>query len=330
MCDLKRTLDVGGHCVLEMPSGTGKTVSLLSLIVSFQQFHTERRKLIYCSRTVPEIEKALAELKRLMEYRASEGMGEEDFLGIGLTSRKNLCVHPTISKEKKGKVVDARCRDVTNAAVCERGRNDPGSVELCDWHERLGEREQGELFPKGVWTLDDVKAYGIREGICPYFAVRRMLPYVDVVIYSFHYLLDPKVAEQVSREMDKNSIVVFDEAHNIDNVCIESLSIDLTRPILDSAARSVTALTDKIEEIKRTDASKLQDEYQRLVQGLQEQDEAREDETWLSNPALPADILKEAIPGNIRRAEHFTAFLARFVEYLKVGPLISYRHIGGK
>lgn len=27
------------------------------------------RKLIYCSRTVPEIEKALAELQRLMEYR---------------------------------------------------------------------------------------------------------------------------------------------------------------------------------------------------------------------------------------------------------------------
>lgn len=33
--------------------------------------------------------------------------------------------------------------------------------------------------------------------------------------------------------------------------------------------------------------------------------------------ALPDDILKEAVPGNIRRAEHFTAFLARFVEYLK-------------
>lgn len=28
---------VQGHCVLEMPSGTGKTVSLLSLIVSYQQ-----------------------------------------------------------------------------------------------------------------------------------------------------------------------------------------------------------------------------------------------------------------------------------------------------
>lgn len=40
-------------------------------------------------------------------------------------------------------------------------------------------------------------------------------------------------------------------------------------------------------------------------------------EEFLSNPALPADILKEAVPGNIRRAEHFTGFLRRFVEYLR-------------
>ena len=95
--------------------------------------------------------------------------------------------------------------------------------------------------------------------------------HASVIIYSFHYLLDPKVAEQVSKHMSKDSIVVFDEAHNIgsssplshslqvkradeimerltDNVCIESLSIDLTRPMLDTAARSVETLTAKIEE----------------------------------------------------------------------------------
>ena len=67
--------------------------------------------------------------------------------------------------------------------------------------------------------------------------------------------------------MSKDAIVVFDEAHNIgqssyglrsfvlrslvvltDNVCIESLSIDLNRPMLDSAARSVNSLTEKIAE----------------------------------------------------------------------------------
>lgn len=40
-------------------------------------------------------------------------------------------------------------------------------------------------------------------------------------------------------------------------------------------------------------------------------------DTWLANPALPDDILREAVPGNIRRAEHFVSFLKRLVQYLK-------------
>lgn len=321
MCDLKRTLDATGHCVLEMPSGTGKTVSLLSLIVSYQQFFPVKRKLIYCSRTVPEIEKALAELKRLMGYRISvaetteQRAKEEAFTGLGLTSRKNLCIHPEVSKEKKGKVVDARCRDLTNSAAVNKARAEPGSVEVCSFHENMNEVPYENLLPPGVWTLADVLQHGRDSGTCPYFTIRRSMPFVDVIIYSFHYLLDPKVAEQVSKEMSKDSIVVFDEAHNIDNVCIESLSIDLTRPMLDAAGRSVDKLADKIEEIKKTDASKLQDEYAKLVEGLQEA--ASDEDAFTSNPVLPEDLLTEAIPGNIRKAEHFVAFLKRLVEYLK-------------
>jgi DNA excision repair protein ERCC-2 len=66
------------------------------------KFYPAKRKLIYCSRTVPEIEKALAELKRLMEYRISYAETEEEkekersFTGLGLTSRKNLCIHPEV------------------------------------------------------------------------------------------------------------------------------------------------------------------------------------------------------------------------------------------
>ena len=39
------------------------------------------------------------------------------------------------------------------------------------------------------------------------------MAFVDVIIYSFHYLLDPKVAEQVSKEMTKDAIVVFDDRY---------------------------------------------------------------------------------------------------------------------
>jgi len=88
-----------------------------------------------------------------------------------------------------------------------------------------------------------------------------------------------------------------------------------------------------IYRIKLTDASKLQEEYLKLVEGLQEVEDARAEDAVMANPSrsytrtescsnmivvLPDDLLKEAVPGNIRKAEHFVAFLKRFVEYLKV------------
>ncbi|KAF2835731.1 DNA repair helicase rad15 [Patellaria atrata CBS 101060] len=316
MCDLKRTLDAGGHCVLEMPSGTGKTVSLLSLIVAYQQHHPEKRKLIYCSRTMSEIEKALAELKALMKYRADQLGYEEEFRGLGLTSRKNLCLHPSVKREKSGSIVDARCRSLTAGFVKEKKERGE-DVDVCIYHDNLDLLEPHNLIPTGVWTLDNLLTYGEQHKQCPYFTARRMMPYCNVIIYSYHYLLDPKIAERVSKELSKDCIVVFDEAHNIDNVCIESLSIDLTDDILRKASRGANNLETKITEMKATDAEKLQNEYAKLVEGLREADEARDEEAFMANPALPDDLLKEAVPGNIRRAEHFVAFLKRFIEYLK-------------
>lgn len=68
---------------------------------------------------------------------------------------------------------------------------------------------------------------------------------------------------------------------------------------------------------KATDAQRLRAEYNRLVEGLAQRGTLPQNDQMLANPALPDDILKEAVPGNIRRAEHFLAFLKRFVQYLK-------------
>ena len=138
-----------------------------------------------------------------------------------------------------------------------------------------------------------------------------------------------------------------------DNVCIESLSIDLTRPMLDSAARSVGKLNDKIEELRQSFILCLRTvltsnylglnkpmhlNYKRNTRSLLRVSRRMNHpplRTTLRVPqvrrilhqygvdniffiVLPEDLLKEAIPGNIRKAEHFVAFLKRLVEYLKV------------
>jgi DNA excision repair protein ERCC-2 len=35
------------------------------------------------------------------------------------------------------------------------------------------------------------------------------------------------------------------------------------------------------------------------------------------SPVIPSDILEEAVPGSIRKAEHFIAFMKKIVVYLK-------------
>ena len=44
--------------------------------------------------------------------------------------------------------------------------------------------------------------------------------------------------------------MVFDEAHNIDNVCIEALSINLRDATLSAAARNLQQLSQEINRVK--------------------------------------------------------------------------------
>ncbi|XP_053545723.1 general transcription and DNA repair factor IIH helicase subunit XPD [Bombina bombina] len=135
MLELKRTLDAKGHGVLEMPSGTGKTVSLLSLIVAYQRtYPLELTKLIYCSRTVPEIEKVVEELRKLIEYTQSQTGETLNFLALALSSRRNLCINPEVSALRFGKEIDGRCHSLTASFVRTKRQADP-TVQCCRYYE---------------------------------------------------------------------------------------------------------------------------------------------------------------------------------------------------
>lgn len=74
-----------------------------------------------------------------------------------------------------------------------------------------------------------------------------MVQFANVIVYSYQYLLDPKVAGIISKELQKESVIVFDEAHNIDNVCIEALSVSVRRNTLDGANRNLNKIRQEID-----------------------------------------------------------------------------------
>ncbi|CAN7134792.1 unnamed protein product [Brassica rapa subsp. narinosa] len=317
MVELKRALDAKGHCLLEMPTGTGKTIALLSLITSYRLSRPDSPiKLVYCTRTVHEMEKTLGELKILHDYQVTHLGAQAKILALGLSSRKNLCVNPKVLAAENRDSVDAACRKRTASWVRALAAENP-NVELCDYFESYEKAADNALLPPGVYTLEDLRAFGKNRGWCPYFLARHMVQFANVIVYSYQYLLDPKVAGIISKELQKESVIVFDEAHNIDNVCIEALSVSVRRVTLEGANRNLNKIRQEIDRFKATDAGRLRAEYNRLIEGLALRGDLSGTDQWLANPALPNDILKEAVPGNIRRAEHFVHVLRRLLQYLE-------------
>ncbi len=430
----------GAHCMVEMPTGTGKTVSMLSVLLAYQYRYPDVGKIIYCTRTVPEMTKAVEELKHLTAYREKEILADQaryrranphlftdealavaaaaaagtatrdaaavsdagagagprvgidiadpvvmrppTLLGVCLSSRRNMCIHPVVSQFDHQERVDALCRAMTapfvreektekmsrarggvpsstssNSAArasgaagagcsgcegsCPSGGSAPApsggpqapplqaplpdletldAAGLCSFFEGLEHASAGAagLGLTGVYTIDDLKVVGQEKHWCPYFTARRLVAAADVVVFNYHYMLDPKVAGVVSRDIDPSSIVVFDEAHNIDNICIEALSLPLNKGLIHAAGRSLAKLRRLTREAEAANSQRLQDEYQQLLSSLTAAGTITPDVAALAgSPLLESDIPQDAVPGTIRRAKHFVLFLKTFVEYLK-------------
>jgi DNA excision repair protein ERCC-2 len=293
-----------------MPTGTGKTISLLSLVMSWILAHRTPEnpfKLIYCCRTIGEVDKTLEELRRLWNYivntimddnptmGADTGAGDTKstageapaylsaFLALSLSSRKSLCINPAANTLGKRAVIDAKCHDLTSPEMRELWRNKHGSSSwrayqrnndedrmdvdqgessaqpreaesLCQYYENFisatgGESLLGNRRPantsvtdieditndnasaaadsesplhaiRGIYSLDELTAVGKARGVCPYYMARYLIPKADVVVYSYQYLLNPRIHQIVSQQLRGDAIVIFDEAHNIGSIVV--------------------------------------------------------------------------------------------------------------
>jgi DNA excision repair protein ERCC-2 len=329
MRSLKQSLDAGGHCLLEMPTGTGKTVCLLSLITSYQFANPSVGKLVYCTRTVPEMNSVMEELATVLNYRAdqlrlseeagdiedatmteattnqqetsgssstpqrkkprkvykkvssrppmgpitnnSKGAGGSGVLALCLSSRRNMCVHERVLQESDREAVDAACRNMTASWVLEQARQNPGSMETCSYYDNFQSAGEATSMPSGIYDVEELRKWGKERQWCPYYLTRQAINHANVLVYNYQYMLDPKVAKMVSKELESESIIVFDEAHNIDSVCIEALSVTINDRGLEQATRSLGRLSSEVSRIKKSDNQRLQQEYQSLVSGLIDQ-----------------------------------------------------------
>ena len=104
-------------------------------------------------------------------------------------------MHPDVMQQQNGKIVDGQCQAMTMSHVRAKAQADE-SVKLCDFYESFDKDGREATLPMGIYDLDDLKEYGRLKGWCPYFMARQAILQANVVVYSYHYLLDPKAIFQ--------------------------------------------------------------------------------------------------------------------------------------
>uniref|UniRef100_A0A1X7V2E7 Regulator of telomere elongation helicase 1 homolog n=1 Tax=Amphimedon queenslandica TaxID=400682 RepID=A0A1X7V2E7_AMPQE len=239
-----KALQNNTNAILESPTGTGKTLSLLCATLSWRQqlpapvisewdLQSDskgplggRPKIIYASRTHSQLSQAIHELKST-SYRPKVSI-------IG--SRDQLCINSEVmSKDSNAEKVHA-CHAKVAAKSCTYYNN----VDL----KRLS-------VPEGfIPDIEELVGMGTKNKMCPYYLAREMKTEADLIFMPYNYILDLRT-RLVHGINITNTVVILDEAHNIERVCEDSSSFELTSTDIAHCIKDIDyLLKNKYEEAK--------------------------------------------------------------------------------
>ena len=204
MANIIQTLKHGNNIsALESPTGTGKTLCLLCSIFGWLYHNNKRniKNIYYCTRTVEEINNVLNELQKTC-YIIKNSF---------LVSRKFSCLF----MDKKIKSI---CDDTDIISeLCRKSINGKNNL-LCQYYKNnFFGYEEYKKFDK-LTDIEDLFKNGKEEFFCPYYySINKTKKYANITLMSYNYILNPHIRNKLNL-IEKNSIIILDEAHNICNV----------------------------------------------------------------------------------------------------------------
>ena len=159
------------NALLESPTGTGKTIAILSAVLAWKERNLDlNTPIIYASRTHSQLTQLVAELKRSPH--------KEKFSAVCLASRKHYCVHPHISKSD---YISQECNVKKNQGSCTHFNH-------TDKHVKLAKQQ------KVIADIEDLVQLSKSPNACPYYTAFGMAGIEDrstIVFCPYNYVLHP-------------------------------------------------------------------------------------------------------------------------------------------
>ncbi|XP_035825693.1 regulator of telomere elongation helicase 1 isoform X2 [Aplysia californica] len=214
-----------GDAVLDKLNGSLQTAAGSSW--GSDEFFVPR--IIYASRTHSQLSQAVQELKKTTYNHVKTSV-------IG--SREQLCIHPQVQKATSNAGKVQMCRLKVASRQCHYYNNIDEFKKKSDLRKMMG----------SVVDIEDIVKVGHKSKTCPYYMARELKSDSDIVFMPYNYLLDAKSRKAHGVEL-QGSVIIFDEAHNLEKICEESASFDLSSMDLATAIEETTKLAEKVAEM---------------------------------------------------------------------------------
>ncbi|XP_059683041.1 regulator of telomere elongation helicase 1 [Gavia stellata] len=247
--------------ILESPTGTGKTLCLLCSTLAWREhfkdtisarkiaqrmngvelfperpvsswgnaatdadiptYYTDIPKIIYASRTHSQLTQVISELKNTV-YRPKICV---------LGSREQLCINPEVKRQESNHMQIYMCRMKVMARACH-------------FYNNVEEKSTEKELIESIMDIEDLVKNGNKHRACPYYLSRSLKQQADIIFMPYNYLLDSKSRRAHNLDL-KGTVVILDEAHNVEKLCEESSSFDLTPYDLASAMDAINVVLEE-------------------------------------------------------------------------------------
>ncbi|XP_037257973.1 regulator of telomere elongation helicase 1 isoform X1 [Falco rusticolus] len=261
--------------ILESPTGTGKTLCLLCSTLAWREhlkdtisarkiaqrmngmelfpdrpmsswgnaatdadiptYYTDIPKIIYASRTHSQLTQVINELKNTV-YRPKVCV---------LGSREQLCINPEVKRQESNHMQIYMCRMKVMARTCH-------------FYNNVDEKSTEKELIEPIMDIEDLVKNGNKHRACPYYLSRSLKQQADIIFMPYNYLLDSKSRRAHNLDL-KGTVVILDEAHNVEKLCEESSSFDLTPYDLASAMDAINIVLE--EQAKVVQQNEIKAEF---------------------------------------------------------------------
>uniref|UniRef100_A0A8C2T0Q7 Regulator of telomere elongation helicase 1 n=1 Tax=Coturnix japonica TaxID=93934 RepID=A0A8C2T0Q7_COTJA len=266
--------------ILESPTGTGKTLCLLCSTLAWREhfkdtisarkiaqrmngvelfpdrpmsswgnaatdaYYTDIPKIIYASRTHSQLTQVINELKNTV-YRPKISV---------LGSREQLCINPEVKRQESNHMQIYMCRKKVMARACH-------------FYNNVEEKSTEKGLMDSIMDIEDLVKNGSKHRACPYYLSRSLKQQADIIFMPYNYLLDAKSRRAHNIDL-KGTVIILDEAHNVERLCEESSSFDLTAYDLASAIDVINLVLEEQAKVVQQNEVNAEFNMESISSGL--------------------------------------------------------------